>query len=132
MGVLTNIWEFTKRHWQAILLVVVIAGGYVWFKNQQASNAATIVQINESHQIELEKITVARALEEAQHKAQLERLQQSLEKIQQDYTQVQATIAAQQTAQQKQIVQKYSNDSVGLAKLLAGEFGFVVVLPPTQ
>jgi len=132
MGVLTNIWEFTKRHWQAILLVVVIAGGYVWFKNQQASNAATIVQINESHQIELEKITVARALEEAQHKAQLERLQQSLEKIQQDYTQVQATIAAQQTAQQKQIVQKYSNDSVGLAKLLAGEFGFVVVLPPAQ
>jgi len=132
MGVLTNIWGFIQKHWQAILLVVVLAGGYAWLQHQQSTFATTLQQIDASHQTEIDQINKARETEKAQHEAQLEHLQQSLERIQQEYSQAQASIIATQTAQQKQIVQTYSNDSVGLAKLLADKFGFVVVLPPAQ
>ena len=132
MGVLTNIWDFFKKHWQAILLVVIVVGGYAWIRSQQSTFATTLQQIDASHQVEIDQINKARADEKAQHEAQLEHLQQSLERIQQDYVQAQAAIIAAQTVQQKQIVQKFGNDSVGLANLLAEKFNFVVVLPPTQ
>lgn len=129
---LTTIWNFIKANWQMILLLVVIAVGYAWIRHQQAGFADTLKQLNDSHQVEIDKINKDHQIEDAEHAAELKTLQDSVAKIQADYVAAQAALAIQQTQEQQQIVKKYGNDADGLATLTASKFGFVVVKPPAQ
>jgi|SRR5579885_225826 len=130
MPVLTSVWNFVKAHWQALLLVVVLAVGYGWIRHMQSQNVALIDQLNKSHQTEIDQITKARQDEQAQHQQELQQYQAQLAQIQQQYADAQAQLAQQQTQEQNQIVKKYGNDAKGLADLTASKFGFVVQVPP--
>jgi hypothetical protein len=129
MPVLTTVWNFIKAHWQAIALVLVIAVGYGWIHHLQAGYVDTIKKLNDSHQVEIDKIKQDHVVEEQQHAAELKALQDSIAKIQADYVAAQAALQQQQTQEQKDIVKKYGNDADGLANLLAGKMGFVVTKP---
>jgi len=131
MSVLSSIWEFVKKHWQAILLVLVITVGYAWIRNQQSHWAETVRKLNESHQIEIDKINQARLQEEKEHAQELKVLQESLAKIEQDYQAAQKALDERTKQHQTEIVKKYGNDMKGLAELAADRFGFVVVSQPT-
>jgi hypothetical protein len=132
MNVLSIIWGFVQKNWQAILLVAVIAVGYGWIHHMQAGFADTLKQLNDAHQTEITQINTARAQEEQQHAVELKQLQDSIAKIQADYAEAQAALRVQQTVEQKAIVKKYGNDADGLANLLAGRMGFTVVKPAVQ
>ena len=132
MPVLTIVWNFIKAHWQTLLLVVCLAVGYMWFRGNQAGWAKTVADLNAAHQVEIDKIAQDHKVEEQQHAQELQALQDQIAKIQADYAAAQAALAQQQTQEQQQIVKKYGNDADGLANLLAGKLGFVVVKPPTQ
>lgn len=127
MPVLLVVWEFLKKNWQAALLVIVFIIGFVWIQRQQADAAAVIQKMNDSHQVELEKITLARAKEEADHAVQLKQLKESIDKIQANYEAAQQELERQKLAQRKDIVKKYSNDVDGLAQLTADKLGLQVV-----
>ena len=129
---LTDVWTFIKAHWQAILLVGVIAVGYAWIRHEEAAFADTISNLNTSHQAEIDKINADKAQEEQQHAQELQQLQSTLSTIQANYNAAQAQLQQQQTTEQKQIVQQYGNDADGLATLLASKMGFIVVKPPAQ
>jgi chromosome segregation ATPase len=126
------IWDFLKKHWQAIVLAGAIVAGVSWLRHQQAGFAQAITDLNASHQAEIQKINEARAQEEREHAAQLKELQASIAKIQEDYAAAQEALKRQQADAAKQIVKKYGNDADGLAGLLADRLGFVVVKPPSQ
>lgn len=128
----TTVWDFIKQHWQALLLVGVIAVGYAWIRHEEAGFANTIASLNASHQTAIDKINADKAQEEQQHAQELQQLQSTLNTIQANYAAAQAQLQQQQTAEQKQIVKKYGNDADGLAQLLASKFGFVVVKPAAQ
>ena len=130
MSVLTAIWNFTKSHWQTLVLVAAVAIGYAWYKHHVAADAALVAKLNAANQQEIDTINKARQDEQAQHQQELQTLQQSLAKIQQDYDRAQAELAAQQLQEQQQIVKKFGNDSKGLADLAASKLGFTVQLPP--
>lgn len=129
---LSSVWEFIKKHWQAIVLVLVLVVGYAWLRKQQSDFAHTLDELNKSHQVEIDKINQARAEEERQHAAQLKQLQDSIAKIEADYAAAQAALQAQQQQQAHEIIVKYGHDADGLAQLVSDRFGFVVVKPPTQ
>lgn len=129
MTLLTVTWNFLKSHWQAILLVFVIIGGVVWIKHQQSVFVDTFIQLNQSHQVEIDKINQARALESQQHAQELKQLQDSIHKIEESYAAAQAQLKQQQSQQQADIVKKYGNDADGLANLLSQKQGFTVVKP---
>ena len=132
MNVLTVIWNFVKKYWQVFALLTIVAVGYGWIRHQQATYADTLAQLNASHQAEIDQITQAKQLEEQQHLAEVKQLQDSINKINQDYAQAQADLAAKQAQTQQDIVKKYGNDAAGLAKLLADSEGFVVVNSASQ
>lgn len=129
MSPLTSAWNFLKAHWQAILLVLVIAASAAWIKHQQSMFADTITQLNQTHQAEIDKINQARVAEDQQHQQELKQLQDSIQKIQANYVAAQAQLAQQQTQEQSDIVKKYGNDADGLANLLAQKQGFIIVKP---
>lgn len=129
MQVLTATWNWIKAHWQVILLALVIIGGAAWIKHQQAAFADTLTQLDKTHQEEIEKITVARAVEEAEHAKQVKEMQDALAKIQSDFVEAQAHLAQKQQQEQADIVKKFGNDADGLANLLAQQQGFTVIKP---
>lgn len=126
---MTIVLSFLKKHWQVIALVAVLGAGYAWFRHQQASYAKTISDLSASHQVALDQINAAKALEDQQHAQELKDLQDRSAKIESDYAAAQAELQAQTTQEQEQIVQRFGNDADGLAQLLAGKFGFIVVKP---
>lgn len=126
----TVVYEFLKKNWAAILLVVLLCVGYAWIRHQQAQTAAIIRELDNSHQVELEKIIDARAKEEAAHAAQVKILLDSLAKIQAEYEVAQLELERQKNVQRKEIVKKYSNDVDGLAQLAAEKLG-LLVMPST-
>ena len=119
-----GLWSFVASHWRAWILATVALVAYGAWKNHTAN--AAIVALNAANQQEVAQINAARAQEEAQHQQEVQQLQDSLAQIQTQYQQAQAQLAAQQAAEQKQIVKQYSNDPTGLANLLAGKLGFHV------
>lgn len=121
--------QFLKKYWQVILLVVVLVVGYAWIRRQQADFAKAIADLNNAHQVEVEKISQARAQEVKEHEAQLKQLQESVAKIQADYAAAQEALHQQQAHRAGEIVKKYGGDADGLAKVLADTMGFVVVKP---
>jgi len=127
MQVLTATWNWVKSHWQVILLAVVLIGGAMWIKHQQATFADTLSKLDQTHQEELQKITLARALEEAEHAKQVKEMQEAIAKIQSDYAESQTKLAQKQRQEQVEIVKKFGNDAEGLANLLAQQQGFTVV-----
>lgn len=129
MQLLTATWNWVKSHWQVILLAAVLIGGAMWIKRQQASFADTLSKLDQTHQEELQKITLARALEEAEHAKQVKEMQESIAKIQSDYAESQAKLAQKQRQEQVEIVKKFGNDAEGLANLLAQQQGFTVIKP---
>jgi hypothetical protein len=120
------VWKFLKAHWHAITVVIVIAFSVFWFHHQQTGFAATLSQLNVSHQAEIDKINSDKLLEEQQHAAEQKQLQDSLNEIQANYVAAQAQLQQRQSAEASQIVSKYSTDPNSLANLLASKFGFVV------
>jgi len=124
---LTAVWNFLKNNWQVVVLVVALAAGYAWIRQQQADTAHVIEQMNDAHQVEVEKINNARTIEQTEHAQQLKILQDSIAKIQTDYVAAQKQLEEQQAAQRSEIVKKYSDDSAGLAQLAAEKLGLEVV-----
>jgi hypothetical protein len=131
MGALTAVGTFLKDHWSALLLVLVLAGGYAWIRKEEASFATTIAGLNASHQAEIDKMNADKVLEEQQHAQEKQQLQASLDAIQATYAAARAQLQVQQTQEQNQIVAKYGNDADGLAALVASKYGFVVIKPAT-
>lgn len=129
MPVLSTVWSFVTKHWQAITLAAVIAVGYGWIRHQQSGFADTLSKLNASHQTEIDQVNKARADEQAQHQQELQNLQQSLAQIQQQYADAQAALAVQQTQEQQAIVKKYGSDVTGLAQLLGSKLNFTVEIP---
>jgi len=127
MQVLTATWNWVKAHWQAILLAVVIVGAAAWIKHQQATFADTLSKLDQTHQEEIQKITTARAFEEAEHARQVKEMQDAIAKIQSDYAESQAKLIQKQRQEQVDIVKKFGNDADGLANLLAQQQGFTVI-----
>ena len=128
-NMLTSVWDFIKQHWQAILLVMVVIGGYAWIRHQQAGFTQALQQVNAAHQVELDSILKAKSIEDTQHAQELQQLQQSLATIQTQYDLAQKQLQQNQKTEQQDIVKKYGNDADGLAKLMADKLGLVVVSP---
>lgn len=124
---MSAVWNFIKSNWQLILLIFVLIGAVVVFKQQQANFADSIEQLNRSHQTEIDKISAARELEVVEHAKQLKQLQDSISKIESDYVAAKANVTQRQTQQQIEIVKKYGDDADGLANLLAQKQGFLVI-----
>jgi GTP-binding protein EngB required for normal cell division len=129
--VLNSAWEFIKKHWQTIALVVVVVACYAWIHRQKLNFARTLEDLNRSHQVEIDKINQALADEERQHAAELKQLKDSLAKIEADYELAQSQLVKQQRQEAHDISVKYGHDADGLAQLVADRMGFVVVKPPS-
>jgi hypothetical protein len=126
MPVFLNIFTLLKKYWQPIVLVVLLSIGYAYFVHQQSNFAATLKQLNDSHQTEVDQITQAAATEQKQHAAETKELQDSLTKIQSDYAAQQQLVVVQETQETQTIIKKYNNDNDGLAALLASKIGLTV------
>jgi hypothetical protein len=118
---------FFKKNWRSALLTVVVAVAGAWFNHTQALNAETIVDMNKSHQAEIDQINKARGDEEAQYENELKNYQQRLVSIQQEYDVAVQQLQKQETTERTDIVKKYGKDADGLTTLLANKLGFVIV-----
>src|ERR1019366_6180287 len=104
LTIFSSIWGFIKAHWEGILLVIVLLGGFAWYKHMAAGQAATVMQLNAAHQAEIDKFNADKIIEDQQHAQEMQQLQATLDTIQTNYVAAQAKLQQQQSEEQLQIV----------------------------
>lgn len=127
--VLSSVWDFVKKHWQPIVIVILLIVCFIAFHHQSTSHADELKQVQNIHSQELDKIAVARAQEEQQHALNVKQLQDNLDEAQRQYDTAKRDLDSSKKAQAAAIVKQYGNDPVALAQKLSEVTGFRVVTP---
>ncbi len=122
-------WNFVKSNWKIILQIAIIVGSFVWIFSRESKLADVIQHMNDTHQVEIDKINQVREQEKKEHAAEARELKEAMTKIEAEYAAAQAELAKRSQKQQVQMVKKYENDMVGLAQAAASELGLVAVDP---
>jgi TolA-binding protein len=128
----TKAMAFLKQYWALVLVAALLAVAYSAWRQEQANVAGTIDKLNKAHAAEIDQINQARAQEATQKQAELQALQDSLAKIQQDYAAKQQQVIVEQHTEAADIVKKYGDDPTALAQQLAQSFDFAVLPGATK
>jgi len=127
--ILQRLWDLTKKNWQLLLLVVVLSGGYLYFKRSQDGFVAQLKQVQDIHEVELKKVVDAQVEERLQHEANLKKLQDDLSAAQVQHDTAVKVLEVKKQNQVTQLVHQYAADPTGLAKKLNESMGFQIILP---
>jgi DNA-binding transcriptional MerR regulator len=118
-----------KKYWKFALLIVVTVLGYLLFQRRNADLLRQVKEIQDQHDRELREIQRIHE-EEIKKREENERImQERLTIIQQQFVQAQKELDTEKKKAVEDLVKKYGDDPVEMAKRLSEVAGFEVVLP---
>lgn len=122
-----------KENWKTILVVLVLLfaayGLYAFFKYKQDDFSSKLKNLQEFHDSEVAALVSARDIERKEHEENLKRLQDTLELTKKQYEVNIKELSEKKQRQVTQLVVKYGDDPVEMARQVASVTGFQLVLP---
>lgn len=126
---LQKAWLVIKKWWGLFALLAATILGYFFFRRQTDSFSDQFKKLQDSHDQEIKAIDEARIEEEKAHEANLKKMQETLDAVQEQYDQKEKDLDARKKAEITDLVKQYSDDPDVLAKKLSEATGFQVILP---
>lgn len=126
---LKTAWVYVKKYWQYALLIGLAIFAYFFFKKKTFDFAEQLQIIQDLHEEELRKITVAREEERLLRIENEEKLKDSLANITHQYEKAKQDLDEKKLKEIEEIVKKYSNNPEALAKKLSEAAGFTIIMP---
>lgn len=126
---LLKIWATIKKYWSLFALVAGAIAAVVVFRQQGSSFSDDLKRVKDAHDEEIRRIEAAREEERLQHLANEEKLKDTLEAVQRHYDDAKRDLDSKKKAQVEELVKKYNDDPVALAKQLSALTGLTIILP---
>ena len=126
----SKIWAFIKKHWQLILLVIIVIAGAYAYRRREVDFIDDYRKIQDAHAQEIRKIQAAQDEERHRLEENQKHLQAALDAVKKQYDEAQKELDDRKKKEVDQIVHDYGNNPDELAKKLAEVGGFAVVIPP--
>ena len=133
---LIKIWQFTKTHWQT-LVVLIAALIIVWqlrdfFTNRDSNLLKQMEDMKKIYAEEIDAVKKAFDEERLRHNKNVKKLEEDLQASQEKYDQSIQALENKKKINIVKIVKKYGKDPIELAKKVQSVTGFEIVMPETK
>lgn len=129
LNFLQKLSTFAKKYWAIAVLIIGSVVAALLFRKQNTTITDELEKIKAAHELELEKIKLAREEQQRQHEANAERLQSALTVVQQQYESAKKEFDAKKKSEVEKIIKEHGNNPDELAKRLSVATGFKIVMP---
>ena len=133
---LVKFWEFTKKNWQA-LVVLTAAAIIVWqlrsfFISRENNLLKQMEDMKRIHDEEINSVKKAHEEERQRHDKNVKKLEEDLKTSQDKYDQTILELENKKKINVVKIVKKYGKDPAELAKKVQSITGFEIVMPEVK
>lgn len=125
----TYVKGWAKRNWELLVGFFGAVAAWWYLHTRDTDISKELKDIEDAHNVEIDQIKQAQATEEKQHQADVDKLNTTLQAVQNQYDAQMKQLDDQKKQEITSIVQQYGNDPQALAEQLSNATGFKVVLP---
>ena len=127
---LNKLWGYVKPHVVPMLLVLAACiAGYVLLSRQKSDLVTQLQKQQTINDEEMKKLKDAQDKERKAHEENSQKLETDLNNAKKNYDEKIKKLEDRKTEQVNQLVKKYKDDPVGMAKQLSDVTGFPLVVP---
>lgn len=120
---------YIRKYWRILLVVLVAAISFIFFKSSNLQLSKMIENIRKSHDEEIEKIDSERLNERKRIEENKKKLEQNLDSIQKDFDKSRNDLERQKQDNIKVILNDSKGDPEKLADDVSDAFGFEIIKP---